>query len=73
MADIKIEDIQFTGNDFFSDSETFMNDLSDDEMGIQGGLAAWSMTSNGCKTVTHDEWSTTSNGCTRETTLAIAN
>ena len=64
MADIKIEDIQFTGNDFFSDSETFMNDLSDDEMGIQGGefFADWSTGSNSCNTV-NDEWSTWSNGC----------
>ena len=64
MADIKIEDIQFTGNDFFSDSETFMNDLSDDEMVIQEGefFSDWSTGSNSCNTV-NDEWSTWSNGC----------
>jgi hypothetical protein len=61
MADIKIEDIQFTGNDFFSDSETFMNDLSDDEMGIKGG--DWSMGSDSCGTVAENEWSMWSNSC----------
>lgn len=30
---------------------------------VDGGLMAWSTTSNNCGGVTADEWSTESNGC----------
>lgn len=66
MADIKIEDIQFTGNDFFSDSESFMTDLSDDEMGIQAGMMMMDVQSSesiNCGTVTANETSSQSIGC----------
>ena len=54
MADIKINDISFDGNDLFADSENFLDDLSNDDMNlIQGGLvdlasAGWSTISNHC-------------------------
>lgn len=38
MADIKINNIKPAGAEFFSDSESFMHQLSDDEiLGIVGG------------------------------------
>ena len=42
-----------------------MNDLSDDEMGIQGGefFADWSTGSDSCHSVTANEWSTWSDSC----------
>lgn len=41
MADIKINDISFDGNDLFADTENFLDDLSNDDMNlIQGGLQA---------------------------------
>ncbi|VEP15086.1 conserved hypothetical protein [Hyella patelloides LEGE 07179] len=62
MADIKISDINFDGNDLFTDSENFMNDLSNDDMGlIQGG--DWSTFSGACRFVDADEWSTVSDYC----------
>jgi hypothetical protein len=39
MATIKISDLQLAGHDLFSDSETYLRDLSDDELGIEGGIA----------------------------------
>ena len=39
MANIKINDISFDGNDLFADTENFLDDLSNDDMNlIQGGL-----------------------------------
>ncbi|BAY98952.1 hypothetical protein NIES37_29300 [Tolypothrix tenuis PCC 7101] len=61
MADIKIHDIVITGAELFLDSESFMNDLGDDEMNIRGG--DWSTLSKACATVGKDEWSTFSGGC----------
>jgi len=39
MATIYISDLRPTGSDLFSDSESYINDLDDNEFGsIQGGL-----------------------------------
>ena len=43
MANITLKDLSvsnITGVDLFHDSESFMRDLSDDEVGILGGVAA---------------------------------
>lgn len=61
MADIKINNIKVTGADLFSDTESFLNELSNDEMKIKGG--DWSTASRGCGGVDDDEWSTFSNKC----------
>jgi hypothetical protein len=37
MANIKISDLQATGYELFSDSESFLSDLSDNELQITGG------------------------------------
>lgn len=37
MANIEVNDIQPAGAEFFADSESFLNELSNDEMNIQGG------------------------------------
>jgi len=42
MSTIKISDLCPTGSELFSDSESFMNDLVDGEIGaIQGGFSSW--------------------------------
>ncbi|WP_310485389.1 hypothetical protein [Chamaesiphon sp. VAR_48_metabat_403] len=39
MANIKVRDLtSIAGADLFSDSESFMRDLSDDELTTQGGI-----------------------------------
>lgn len=49
MASITISDLRPAGYDLFSDSESYMKDLSEAELGIEGGItpaivaaAAWS-------------------------------
>jgi hypothetical protein len=38
MANIKVQDLaSITGADLFGDSESFMKDLSEDELTLQGG------------------------------------
>jgi membrane protein DedA with SNARE-associated domain len=37
MSHIIISDLRPVGYDLFSGSESFLNDLSDDELGVQGG------------------------------------
>jgi hypothetical protein len=39
MANINVKDLSgnITGSDLFSDSESFMRDLSDYELNVQGG------------------------------------
>jgi hypothetical protein len=38
MANIKVRDLtSIAGTDLFNDSESFMQDLSDDELALQGG------------------------------------
>jgi len=38
MANIAISDLRPTGSDLFFDSESYMKDLSDGELDIQGGV-----------------------------------
>lgn len=38
MAAIEIYELYPAGSELFSDSESYMNDLSDKEIGIQGGM-----------------------------------
>lgn len=38
MANIAISDLRPTGSDLFFDSESYMKDLSDGELNIQGGI-----------------------------------
>lgn len=40
MASIKINDLRPTGSELFHDSETFLNELTEEELGVQGGLAS---------------------------------
>jgi Ca2+/Na+ antiporter len=40
MAYITISDLRPAGSDLFVDSESFMSELTDDELGLQGG-AFW--------------------------------
>ena len=51
------------------DSKSKVLDLQEMDA-VDGGLMAWSTTSNNCGGVTKDEWSTESNGCTK-TALAV--
>jgi hypothetical protein len=37
MANIKVSDFQKLGSELFSDSESFMNDLTENELEIVGG------------------------------------
>lgn len=38
MASIAISDLNAAGSDLFSDSENFMDELSEGELSIQGGI-----------------------------------
>jgi len=38
MASIKISDLRPAGANLFSDSESYLNDLSEEELGINGGM-----------------------------------
>ena len=37
MADIKLNDLQPVGSEFFADNEGYLNDLSEDELTVWGG------------------------------------
>ena len=39
MANIAIRDLQPAGADLFSDSESYMRDLSDTELALEGGVS----------------------------------
>jgi bacteriocin-like protein len=68
MSDLNINDINSTGAELFADSESFLQELSDDEMmNISGGLMVASTESRGCGSVTSNETSGVSIGCTRST------
>ena len=41
MANIKVSDLQPSGYDLFSDSESFLSDISDNELHISGGDIPW--------------------------------
>lgn len=40
MASIKIHDLSPVGSALFQDSESFLNELTDEELGARGGQAA---------------------------------
>jgi hypothetical protein len=40
MANIDINELNATGSDLFNDTETYLQELSKGELGIQGGLAS---------------------------------
>lgn len=37
MASIKVADLRPIGSDLFSDSQSFLNEISEEELGIEGG------------------------------------
>ncbi|HEY9604829.1 MAG TPA: hypothetical protein V6C85_24715 [Allocoleopsis sp.] len=37
MADIKLNDLQPAGSEFFADNEGYLNELSEDELNVWGG------------------------------------
>ncbi len=37
MASIKISELHPAGSDLFQDSESFLNELTEDELGLEGG------------------------------------
>lgn len=39
MASIKISDLHPAGSELFSDSESYMNEVSEGELDIQGGIS----------------------------------
>ena len=39
MAAITISDLNLAGSDLFMDSESFMMDLHEDELGVTGGIS----------------------------------
>ncbi|MDZ8109386.1 MAG: hypothetical protein RM338_27675 [Nostoc sp. DedQUE12a] len=44
MATIKIDDLSPAGSELFQDSESFLNELTDEELGVNGGLRIASVT-----------------------------
>ncbi|MDZ8186038.1 MAG: hypothetical protein RMX96_14445 [Nostoc sp. ChiSLP02] len=58
MATIKIHDLSPAGSELFQDSESFLNELTDAELGVHGGRAAESVTVTITLTVTYS-WSWT--------------
>jgi hypothetical protein len=38
MADIQISDLKIAGSDLFTDSENYLQDLSEEEVNFQGGM-----------------------------------
>ncbi|MEH2072416.1 MAG: hypothetical protein V7K47_30420 [Nostoc sp.] len=44
MATIKIHDLSPAGSELFQDSESFLNELTDEELTVHGGLRAASIT-----------------------------
>lgn len=40
MSTIKVSDLQPTGFDLFSDSESYMRELSDAELALEGGVSS---------------------------------
>jgi hypothetical protein len=59
MAVIKIKDLGAPGSMLFSDSESYLNELTEDELGISGGkMASVTVTLSVTLTVTYS-WSWT--------------
>ncbi|MEH2072417.1 MAG: hypothetical protein V7K47_30425 [Nostoc sp.] len=44
MATIKIDDLSLAGSELFQDSESFLNELTDAELGVYGGFKTESFT-----------------------------
>ncbi|WP_019499240.1 hypothetical protein [Pseudanabaena sp. PCC 6802] len=38
MANIDISELNISGSDLFDDTETYLQELSEEELGIQGGI-----------------------------------
>lgn len=38
MADIKIKDLRPAGSEFFADNESYLTELTEDELSIMGGI-----------------------------------
>ncbi|MBC1236968.1 hypothetical protein VF14_33345 [Nostoc linckia z18] len=53
MATIKIHDLSPAGSDLFQDSESFLNELTDEELGVHGGRALASVSISVTVTVTY--------------------
>ncbi len=41
MATIQISDLRPAGYDLLSDSESFLSNLSEEELSVQGGINCW--------------------------------
>ncbi|MDZ8241874.1 MAG: hypothetical protein RMZ69_32855 [Nostoc sp. ChiQUE01a] len=53
MATIKIHDLSPAGSELFHDSESFLNELTDEELGVNGGRALASVSISVTVTVTY--------------------
>lgn len=54
MANITISNLQSTGSDLFLDSENYLNELSEEELNIQGGY--WIITATIVISLLADSW-----------------
>jgi hypothetical protein len=53
MANIKLHDLTSVGSEFFQDSESFLNELTNDELfGVQGGLISITLPATPTLTIT---------------------
>ncbi|AOX00280.1 hypothetical protein BJP34_13175 [Moorena producens PAL-8-15-08-1] len=74
MAKIKVKDIKPTGADLFNDSESFMNELSNDELEqAMGGRILYPVLSvqKSCNCLTTTRFTTRNTICTLPYTAAI--
>jgi hypothetical protein len=46
MSTIKVSDLHPVGFEFFYDSESYMREMSDEELAIQGGITPWIVASS---------------------------
>lgn len=46
MSTIKVSDLQPVGFDLFSDSESYLRELSDEELALEGGITPWIIASS---------------------------
>jgi hypothetical protein len=46
MPTIKVSDLQPVGFELFHDSESYIKELSDEELAIQGGITPWIVASS---------------------------
>jgi hypothetical protein len=59
MSVIKINDLGAPGSILFSDSESYLNELTEDELGVSGGVRGMSISLNNTLTIT---WTYSING-----------